>query len=89
MKPPAVEVTATLTIEPAAMEKILAARASRAAADFLSAAQLARRWQMHAESIRRMIREKRLPATRIGRRLRISLAEVERLEGEGRTRLGP
>lgn len=61
----------------------------KGAAEFLSVAQLARRWQMHAESVRRMIREKRLPAVRIGRRLRVSLADVERLEGEGRTRPGP
>lgn len=111
MKPLTIEVTATLAIEPAQVEKLLAALEARvagalaarnasrppalpasppkAAADFLSAAQLARRWQMHAESIRRMIREKRLQATRFGRRLRISLAEVERLEREGRTRPGP
>lgn len=108
MKPLAIEVTATLAIEPAQVEKLLAALEARvagalaalnvsrppappvkAAADFLSAAQLAQRWRMHAESIRRMIREKRLQATRFGRRLRISLAEVERLEREGRTRPGP
>ena len=61
----------------------------KSAAEYFTARQLAERWQMHVESIRRMIREKRLPAVRIGRRLRVSLSVVERLEGEGRTRPGP
>ena len=34
--------------------------------------QLAVRWGLHEESIRRMIREGRLPAMRIGRRLRVT-----------------
>ncbi len=34
------------------------------------------RWSFHEESIRRMIREKRLPALRIGRRLRVPLSAV-------------
>ncbi len=42
--------------------------------------QLCRRWSMHQESIRRLIRKSRLPAIRIGKRIRVSKVDVEAFE---------
>ena len=42
--------------------------------------QLCRRWSMHQESIRRLIRKSRLPAIRIGKRMRVSSVDVEAFE---------
>ena len=53
-------------------------------AQFLSPSQLHERWGFHPESLRRMIREGRLPAIRIGKRLRIPLAEIEAYETANR-----
>lgn len=38
--------------------------------------QLAARWSFHEESIRRIIRDGRLPAMRLGKRLRVADADV-------------
>jgi excisionase family DNA binding protein len=46
----------------------------------LSPRGLATRWSFHVESCRRMIREGRLPALRIGKRLRVKVADVEAFE---------
>lgn len=51
---------------------------------FLSSHQLQQRWGFHQESIRRMIREGRLPAVRFGKRLRVSLADIEAYENTNR-----
>lgn len=51
---------------------------------FLSPAQLHERWSMHPESVRRILRQGRLPAIRIGRRLRVSLKEIETYEAANR-----
>jgi excisionase family DNA binding protein len=51
---------------------------------FLTPRQLHERWNFHPESIRRIIREGRLPAIRIGKRLRIALADVEAFEAASR-----
>ncbi|MSU37333.1 MAG: DNA-binding protein [Pedosphaera sp.] len=57
---------------------------------YLSPAQLHQRWQMHQESIRRMIRQGRLPAVRIGRRgLRVALCDVEAYELRSRVWVKP
>jgi excisionase family DNA binding protein len=47
---------------------------------FLTTAQLAARWNIHAETVRRMSRRGVLPATRIGKGLLIPTAAVERYE---------
>jgi excisionase family DNA binding protein len=47
---------------------------------YLRPSQLSQRWGFHAESIRRMIRQRRLPAVRIGKRLLVSQAAVETFE---------
>lgn len=47
---------------------------------YLSPVQLAERVSFHPESIRNMIRQGRLPAVRIGNRLRVPLAEAEKFE---------
>jgi excisionase family DNA binding protein len=49
---------------------------------YLTPRQLAARWGWHHESIRRMLRERRLQATRIGRRMLVELRAVEKLEQE-------
>ena len=51
---------------------------------YLSPLDLHSRWNFHEESVRRMIRERRLPAVRIGKRLRVLLADVEKFEAESR-----
>ena len=47
---------------------------------FHNPTQLHHRWSFHAESIRRMIRQGRLPAVRIGKRLLVAHADVEAFE---------
>ena len=49
---------------------------------FYNPTQLHNRWSFHPESIRRMIRQGRLPAVRIGKRLLVSQADVEAFEQE-------
>jgi len=51
--------------------------------EFLTVASLAQRWQFHPESVRRMIRQGRVPATIVGRRVRVALATVEAIERDG------
>lgn len=48
--------------------------------EYLSPNQLHLRWSLHPESIRRIVRKGKIPAIKIGKRLRISLAEVEAYE---------
>ena len=55
----------------------------------LSPSQLHARWGFHPESIRRMVREGRLPALRIGNRLRVALADVEAHETAHRVSYQP
>ena len=55
---------------------------------YVSPEELHNRWGLHTESIRRIVREGRLPAVRIGKRLRISLTEVEAFEARNQV-LGP
>ena len=47
---------------------------------FYNPTQLHHRWSFHPESIRRMIRQGRLPAVRIGKRLLVAQADVEAFE---------
>ena len=47
---------------------------------FYNPTQLHHRWSFHPESIRRMIRQGRLPAVRIGKRLLVAEADVETFE---------
>jgi len=52
---------------------------------YLSPRQIHFRWSCHEESIRRMIRNGRLPAIRFGnRRLRVAMADVEAYEASNR-----
>ena len=46
--------------------------------------QVAGRWGWHVESVRRAIRQRRITAIIISRRLLVPVAEVERIEAEGR-----
>ena len=45
--------------------------------------QVAERWGWHPESVRRLLRERRMASVIIGRRRLIPLAEIERVEAEG------
>ena len=49
-----------------------------------TARELAARWRWHPESLRRMARQRRIETIVIGRRRLFPLAEVERVEAEGR-----
>lgn len=51
---------------------------------FLTPHQVAERWGWHVESVRRAVRERRIESVVIFRRRLIPLAEVERIEAEGR-----
>ena len=55
---------------------------------YLSPRELHERWGMHPESIRRIIREGRIGALRIGKRLRVSLEHIEQFEAECRINRG-
>ena len=46
--------------------------------------QLAERWGWHPESVRRAIRQGRIAAVVISRRLLVPTGEIERIEHEGR-----
>ena len=50
----------------------------------LSPKATAARWEYHPESIRRLIRSGKLPAIRLGSRLRIPLQAIEEIENSGR-----
>ena len=47
---------------------------------YLSPAQLAARWGFHVESVRRLVRRESWPVVRVGRRIRIPIAFVEKYE---------
>jgi excisionase family DNA binding protein len=49
---------------------------------YLNPQQLCQRWAMHPESIRRMVRKKRLPGLRIGKSIRIAKADIEAFEAK-------
>ena len=50
----------------------------------LTANELANRWKMHPESLRRMARQRRLETLIIAGRRLFPMSEVERVEAEGR-----
>ncbi len=52
---------------------------------YFTPASLRDRWSFHAESIRRIIRQRRLPAVRVGKRILIARADVEAFELKHRT----
>jgi excisionase family DNA binding protein len=51
--------------------------------EFITPHQLADRWQMHVETIRRWVRERKLASVVLGRRKMIALSEVRRFEADG------
>jgi excisionase family DNA binding protein len=51
--------------------------------EFLTVAEVARRWQLHPESVRRMIRQRRISAAKVGRYNRVVLGAVEKFEQDG------
>jgi excisionase family DNA binding protein len=55
-----------------------------ASAAFLSPRELSQRWSFHPESVRRMLREGRLPVTKMGKRLRVAVADVLAYEEQNR-----
>jgi len=48
----------------------------KTAGEFLTPAELAARWRWHAESIRRLLRQGRLPSLRLGGKRIIPMADV-------------
>ena len=52
--------------------------------NYVSPRQLHERWGLHEESVRRILREGRIPAIRIGKRLRVALPDVEAYEAARR-----
>lgn len=51
---------------------------------YLSARQLADRWQFHQESVRRMLRAGKLPVVKLGKSVRVALADVLAYEQQNR-----
>lgn len=58
---------------------------TQTSSNYLSTDALRHRWGFHAESIRRIIRQRRLPSVRIGKRILIARADVEAFELKHRT----
>ena len=52
-------------------------------AEFLTVAEVAQRWQLNPETVRRMIRDGRIPSVLAGRHHRVAAATVEALEKSG------
>jgi excisionase family DNA binding protein len=61
---------------------------NKAGQQLLTPEDLARRWGLHQESVRRKIRMGEIPRMIIGRRVRVALAEVEAFEKAGRIQSG-
>ena len=57
---------------------------TKTSSNYLSTAALRHRWGFHAESIRRIIRQRRLPSVRIGNRLLVAESDVEAFEHKHR-----
>lgn len=53
--------------------------------NYLNPSQIHLRWGFHPESIRRMVRQGRLPAVRIGRRLLVKQTDLEAFEQSRQT----
>ena len=72
--------------EPAATSGIAATKIPRKTdgSKYLTPRQVADRWAWHVESVRRAIRQRRIEYVVISRRLLVPLAEIERIEMEGR-----
>jgi excisionase family DNA binding protein len=51
---------------------------------FFTPHQVAGRWSFHPESVRRLVRKGQIAAVILGRRVLIPLAEIQRIENEGR-----
>ena len=51
--------------------------------EFLSVAELAQRWQLNPETVRRMIRDGRIPSMLAGRHHRVALVTVVGFEKDG------
>ena len=51
---------------------------------FLTVNEVASRWRLHPESVRRMMRDGRVPRVMVGRQSRISLRVVEAFETDGK-----
>lgn len=58
-------------------------QSQRKRSEFMTAAELAQRWQLHPESVRKMIRQRRVPRVIVGRHNRIALSTIEGLEKSG------
>lgn len=50
---------------------------------FLTLSDVAKRWQVHPVTVRRMVRDKRLPGIWVGRSIRVPLPAVEAAERRG------
>lgn len=55
----------------------------RRSGEFLTVAELALRWHLSPETVRRMIRDGRIPNVLIGRYHRVAVATVEAFETSG------
>lgn len=51
--------------------------------EFLTVAELALRWHLNPETVRRMIRDGRIPSVLVGRHHRVAIAAIEAFEASG------
>jgi excisionase family DNA binding protein len=51
--------------------------------EFLTVTDVAERWQLHPESVRKMIRQGRIPALKVGSHNRVALSTVKKFEHDG------
>lgn len=70
------------TTAPKEIRKRLTLRATDGS-KYFAPRQVANRWGWHVESVRRAIRQRRIAAVVISRRLLVPVAEIDRIEAEG------
>ena len=54
---------------------------------YLTPQQIHNRWGIHTESIRRMVRQGRLPALKIGKRIRVAEKDIQDFEKNCKIRI--
>jgi len=71
------------TVTPSAGSRIAVKTHRTDGSKYFTPRQVAERWAWHPESVRRAIRQRRIEAVVISRRLLVPVVEVTRIEAEG------
>ena len=65
-------------------ESVNRGKPNEKSSEFLTVAEVAQRWQLNPETVRRMIRDGRIPTVLAGRHRRVARATVDGLERSGK-----